>query len=395
MDICSISLPHPDAPGSYRTNLTPQPLRISKRRHQRNLSASSECLPMVDDEQESSISSRQLSVPRSRTQIDLSRRRPSSCRNSTIDEFLSVRKQRRSDPVHAYSGNNSAAAGKLSGVTLSYPPARPRLRGEYDVAPSMRDLNLVYGENKSAFRGGFSQERAVTLSSTPHEGLLNPFPNRPLISLAPTPSTSISQRRAVTSLEPQHSLIKLHDLEHTLVQATSRRPSLTQRWVSRMMNGLTSKPKASYATAQPGERVYVLPKALPNTFDASNKPHPVRPRSDTISNMERDSILGGDFDTVIAAFPTPPSSSVTSPTTMASSEISRIDWATAVRKPDVVPIIGAELSIIPELSKLSSDSGRSMYVAIEIRGVVDPPTTAHEAPSNLRGLDVAVIIDNS
>jgi len=389
MDNRSALLPHAYAHGSLEINLTPQPLQIYKRRHQRNLSASSEFLPMMNDEPESSISSRQPSMQRNCTQIDLSRRKSSSCRNSTIEEPLNVRKQRRSDPVHAASGNT--AAGRLSGVTLSYPPARPRRRGEYDVAPSMRDLNLMYSANKPVSRGPFTHKRALTVPSTCTTGLLNPFPDRPSIPLAPTPSISSRQRRAVTLEESHHS----RDPEFSLEQAIGNQPSLKQSWVSRVMNGLTNRPKASYGAEQPGERVNPLHKALPNISYPPNQPHPVRSRSDTISSIENESILGGDLDTVIAAFPTPPSSSVTSPTTLASPETSRIDWVTALRKPDDVPVIGAELSIIPELSKLSSNGGQSMYVAIEIAGVVAPLATTYGTPLNPHRLDVAVIIDNS
>lgn len=393
MDNCSTFLSHAHAHGSFEKNLTPQPLQIYKRGHQRNLSASSECLPMMNNEQESSISSRQPSIQRSRTQIDLSRRKSSACRNSYNEEPLNVRKQRRSDPVHASSGNT--AAGTLSGVTLSYPPARPRLRGEYDVAPSMRDLNLMYGANKPISRGAFTHRRALTVPSTCNTRLLNPFPDRPSIPLAPKPSISSRQRRAVTSEEPHLSLAKLREPEIPLEHALGRQPSVKQSWVSRMMNGLTNRPKASYAASQPGERVYALHKALPNILYPSNQLHPVRSRSDTISSIENESILGGDLDTVIAAFPTPPSSSVTSPTTLASPEISQIDWVTALRKPEDVPVIGAELSIIPELSKLRSDDGQSMYVAIEIIGVVAPLATTYGMPLSSQRLDVAVIIDNS
>lgn len=393
MDNRSALLPHSYARGSLEANLTPQPLHIYKRRHQRNLSASSECLPMMSDEPESPTSSRQPSVQKSRTQIDLSRRKSSSCRDGTIEEPLNVRKQRRSDPVHAASGNT--AAGKLFGVTLSYPPARPRRRGEYDVAPSMRDLNLMYGANNPVSRGPFTHKRALTVPSTCTTSLLNPFPDRPSIPPAPTPSIASCQRRAVTLEESQHSLAKLRDPEFCLEQAISNQPPLKQSWVSRVMNGLTNRPKASYGAAQLGERVNPLHKALPNISYPSNQPHPVRSRSDTISSIENESILGGDLDTVIAAFPTPPSSSVTSPTTLASPEISRMSWVTALRKPEDVPVIGAELSIIPELLKLSSNGGQSMYVAIEIAGVVAPLATTYGTPVNPHRLDVAVIIDNS
>ena len=396
MDESSTSFQHADMHGSCVTDLVPEPLRICKQRHQRVSSASSECLPsMTHNEQNICVSSRRASVPKSRTEVDLSRRKSSSSRRSTIGEPLNVRKQRRSDPAPGRSGSSSIGPGRLPGVTLSYPPARPRLRGEHDFTPSIRDLNLHFLKSNPDPQAHRAHERSVTVSSIRDAGLLNTFSSRPLMPLAPALSIPCGQRRAVTLTEPLHNLAELQNLENTLEQEISRRPSVKQRFVSRMVNGLSNKIKVSNGATQPGERLSILHTAMPNILVTSNNPHPIKTRSERISSIGTESILSGDFDTVLAAFPTPPSSNVTSPTTLASSETSRVDWATTLRKPDGVPVVGAELTITPELSKLTSDGGQSMYVVVEIKGVVSPLEIAYEAPLDLPKLDFAVIIDNS
>ena len=394
MDISCASLRRADAHRSYDEELAPPPLRILKRTHQRDSSASSGCLPLVDSDQKSSLSTRQPSVLPGHTRADLSCRNGSPSRSSAIEDPLNVRKHRRSDPVHAHSGASSTAAGKMSGVTLSYPPARPRLQGEHDFAPSMRNLNVKLVDSKPNPWADHVQERSVTVSSTRDAGLLNTFPGGLSLPLALSPSVARGRRRAVTAVESRHSLAKLQDLEITLEQEIVRRPSTKQRFISRVMSSFNNKTKVSYGATQPGERLHVLHKALPNIRDTSNTPLPVRSRSDTVSSIGTGSVLGGEFDTVISAFPPPPSSNLTSPTTLTSSETSRVDRATTFRKPENIPVVGAELSMTPELSMLGSDGGQSMYVAVEIRGAVSPHGPC-EAPFNPQRLDVALIIDNS
>ena len=67
MDNSTASLQHADAHGSSETDLTPQPLRIFKPRHQRHLSTSSEHLSRANDKLGSSVSIRQPTMQKSRT----------------------------------------------------------------------------------------------------------------------------------------------------------------------------------------------------------------------------------------------------------------------------------------------------------------------------------------
>ena len=395
MDNSTASLQHADAHGSSETDLTPQPLRIFKPRHQRHLSTSSEHLSRANDKLGSSVSIRQPTMQKSRTHGDLSRHKASLSLDSAFEASLHVRKQRQSDPVHTCSGNNSDAFGKLPGATLSYPPARSRSRGKHDFAPSVRDLNSRFLNSEPTCHTDSAHRRSVTFPSTRPTGLLNELENRSSILLAPTPSISDGQRRVVTSAETCHSLAELRNLENSLNPDIGRRRSVKQRFIFRMMNSLSSKTRASCGAERSGERLPDLHKAAPSLLDMSNKRHLGHSRSDTISSIGTESILGGDFDTVLAAFPTPPSSNLTSPTTLTSSETSRTDWVSTVRKPEDVPVVGAELSITPELSKLSSDCGQSMYVSVEVKGLVNSPETMYEAALDYRRLDVAVVIDNS
>ena len=395
MDSSNTSSQHAGAHGSGETDLTPHPLRISKQRHQRNLSTSSDCLPMTNVGQGRFLPSRQTSMQKSRTHGDLSRHKASFSLGSTIEESLNIRKQRRSDPVSTCSDKNSDVFGTLPGVTLSYPPAQSRPRGKRDFSPSVRDLNSRFVDSEPTCQASSARRRSLTIPFTRPAGPSDYSQNRPSVPLPPIPSILEGRRRAVTSAETYHSLAELQDLENSLDRNIGRRPSVRQRFVSRMMNGLSSRTKVSYGVAQHAEHLPDMDKAVPNFLETSNNPHHTRSRSDTMSTVGTESVLGGDFDTVLAAFPTPPSSSRTSPTTLTSSETSKVDWMPTLRKPRDVPVVGAELNMTPELLKLSSDTGQSMYVSVEVKGVVNSPATTRENALDSQRLDVAVVIDNS
>ena len=376
-------------------DLVPRPLQIIMRKSQGTWSASSGCLPTTSDKQESYISSSQPSVQKSHTQANLLRYNPSSSGSSTIKEPLNVRKQRRSDPGNAHSESDGIHAGRLPGNTLSYPPARPRPRSKHDLASSMHVPSSTFIRKKPKPDADLARGRAVTISSTTNTGSFSLFPERQPISSTSAPFVPHGKRRAATSAGIDHNLADLKELEDILGREISRRPSIKQRFVSRMMNGLSNKPKDSYEAELPDQRSHTLHKALPGILDTSVKAHPSRARPGMVSSTTTVSNLDGDFDTVIAAFPTPPSSNITSPTTSASYETSRIDWASTLRKPQDVPVLGVELNLTSEVPKLSSDGGQSIFVALEVKGLVSAPKLSYEASSDLYGLDIAVIIDNS
>ena len=383
-----------DADGPQESDLVPHPLRIMRRENQKTRSASSVFLRTADCEQKALFSSRQPSMRKSHTQTDLSNHKTSS-KSSAIAESLNIRKQRRNDLGHARPGKASIGTKSLSGITLSYPPAPLRPNEDHNLASPTQSVNAIFNRETPRFRADRARDRAVTCPSSSNPGSLGSFLGKPSTLSEQIPVVDRGQQRAVTSTATLHSLADLKKLEVSLGQEIGRRRSIKQRFVSRMMNGLNSKPKARFDAVHPIERPYAQQSALTNILDTSIESRPSRARADMIPSTTTESYLGSDFDTVIAAFPTPPSSSIASPTTSASYETSRLDWAAILQKPEEASVLGVELRLTSELSKLSSDSGQSMFVTIEVKGALNVPNTPCEALTNVQGLDIAVIIDNS
>ena len=105
-----------------------------------------------------------------------------------------------------------------------------------------------------------------------------------------------------------------------------------------------------------------------------------------------------DLDRALAAFPSPPKSTLTSPTTKSSFETSDITSSTArtLFEPRKVAIPCAQLNVFADTDRLSSDGGKTVSVAIEIVGGVTPiDVAAADKPLPHIGLDVAVVVDNS
>ena len=121
-------------------------------------------------------------------------------------------------------------------------------------------------------------------------------------------------------------------------------------------------------------------------------------RPETPSSLDMAMTLDGDLDTTLAAFPSPPKSSVTFPTTLSSFETSRTTSFTArtLAEPRKVAIPCAQLKVFADTDRLGSDGGRTVSVAIEITGGVTPiDAAAGGKPLSHIGLDVAIVIDNS
>ena len=58
-------------------------------------------------------------------------------------------------------------------------------------------------------------------------------------------------------------------------------------------------------------------------------------------------------------------------------------------------MIGAELNLIPENDELGFENGKSMFVAIDVKGVMNAAGGGEDVWSQHTGLDVVVILDNS
>ena len=121
-------------------------------------------------------------------------------------------------------------------------------------------------------------------------------------------------------------------------------------------------------------------------------------RPDTSSSLDTTTTFDGDLDTALAAFPSPPKSTVTSPTTVSSFDTSPTTSfvARTLAEPKKVAIPCAQLNVFADTDRLGSDAERTVSVAIEIVGGVTPiDAAAGDKPVPHIGLDVAVVVDNS
>ena len=139
------------------------------------------------------------------------------------------------------------------------------------------------------------------------------------------------------------------------------------------------------------------PREMPMSDAEPSDFSELRPEA-TSSRLDTATKFDGDLDTALAAFPSPPKSTVTSPATVSSFETSRTTSVATrtLAEPRKVAIPCAQLNVFADTDRLSSDGGQTISVAIEITGGVTPiDVAAGDKPSSHVGLDVAIVVDNS
>ena len=303
---------------------------------------------------------------------------------------LHVPKQRRTNTKRA-----SSVLGSIVGNTLSHPSGHIRTWTSRHSTSDCMEESLK--SDHDFHIAAPSSSRAVTTGAIDSEHFLSPFVNGPLIPAAPTPFANGTRSRAVTAGIVNSEITGSKSQHAQTLKSSWTQPSLRQRLFSRVMSGVSGKPHVSHAAM---EREAVVRNLHGN---AAGKAEPVkdaqvgRPRSGTASSIETMSTLGGDLELALAAFPTPPKSTVTSPTTISSFETSRTTAGSPRRlvQPANVAISGARLNLLPEIDQLSFDSGQSMFVAVEITGDAAPIDKTCDFLSHSKGLDVAVVIDGT
>ena len=131
---------------------------------------------------------------------------------------------------------------------------------------------------------------------------------------------------------------------------------------------------------------------------------PLESQSYQNPNIVRRSISGetetgsdSECDNALAAFPTPPRSYYTAPTSAGSRRSSRpsSERYRNLRKPEHAAIMGAQLTLTSEYDVLDFDDGKTMLVALDVQPVLNTTISGQNLWSQHTGLDVVVIIDNS
>jgi len=218
------------------------------------------------------------------------------------------------------------------------------------------------------------------------------------VPTAPMPFANDTRSRAVTVGSMQSGIPDSTSQHLGTLKPSWTQPSLRQRLLSRVMSGVSSKSQTSHATM---EREAVDSKVHGNHSGEAERAGDVqefgRSRPSTASTIKTVSTFGGNLEIALAAFPTPPTSTVTSPTTLSSFETSRTTSTPARRlvQPTINAISGAQLNLLPEIDQLSLDAGKSVFVAVEITGAVGPMEGSYDISVRPKGLDVAVVIDST
>ena len=239
-----------------------------------------------------------------------------------------------------------------------------------------------------------------SVRATSTGNLMNP--NRLSNSLTRARPTSV-----LSSPRPRALTVALFDLEHAHCHphqlspqhSSQSRPSLRSRLLSRVMNGVAGRSQLSHAEMGRGASAQ-SPHEIPDIETEPTKhSQPARSRSGTSSSFDTAVAFGGELDLALAAFPTPPKSTATSPTTTSSLEHSRTASfaARTLLEPRKAVIPCAQINVLPENDSLGSDGRRRpVLVAIEVVGSVAPvELVPSQIPLPIIGLDVAIVIDNS
>ena len=328
-------------------------------------------------------------------------------------EWLDVPKQRRTKARPApesalgrLEGGSSMGRGTGTGTTGTtstfvshasttpehpHPHTHPHPSPSPNPDPGRRLHNLHNTHTRCTVRASTTGTVQV-ITSSPSSSTAH----TPLASSSPPVVSNLRPRAftATTSLGyPQHNPPRLPSEQRHRAQ-----PSLRSRLLSRVMNGVAGKARISNATAERKATTRHFHSNSETEAEPCKGSQPPGSRSRTSSSVGTAAAFDGDLDSALAAFPTPPKSAVTSPTTLSSFESSR--RASLINRtlaePRNVALASAQLNVLPEIDRLGTDSGQSVLVAVEIVGGVAPIEDIPSPVSSiLKPLDVAIVIDNS
>lgn len=238
--------------------------------------------------------------------------------------------------------------------------------------------------------------RAVTTGAFKKTDFLRPINDEPLVPLVPTPLRR-SRRRAVTGNEGYHGHIEsmTGTSDHGLLKQSSTR----HRLISRVMSGLINRAHPNHAESKDGNSTMQPPHN--DTTDCNTRDmDKIDTTRRSVSSAGTDDYGGSELEGALSAFPTPPSTasaSPTSPTSIGFATSSRpiSQQHRSLRKPEDAAAMGVQLTLTPEYDQLSSDNGKTMFVAIDVEGALNTTISGQNLWSQHTGLDMVVIIDNS
>ena len=368
-------------------DLTPKPLRISKREHAGTTTAmtfNSSPVNIIPKSQtqhslQALAPSQRISTRINSTQLDLSSQgytAPTS-QWGRRNTFLRVHKQRQSAPV------NPTCTEPIGSLPFN-PPARSR-----NSCPPMVQLESSSDASRDFSISKTSNIRAFS-TNTPSL--------RPVHEIWSPPSGSSAltgrQRRAVTDFNASYK--DLDNFNPLLYQGIPRQHSTKPSIVSRMMSSLTNRTHTSQTISRSRDEASQPPQDHSQfaTSRARRDIHYVRQRNPSTRdnlNSER------DLHSAPMAFPSPPISDTSSTTRRShdSRRSSKLERIRELCKPVDSALMGAELTLTPGYDQGSSEKERNMLVSLDITGTTNSTSGDQDVWSQHTGLDIVVVIDNS
>ena len=317
----------------------------------------------------------------------------SSARGSNEMHALHVPKQRNTTATVSAADPDASACPVETYDHGATPPTRMQGSRHLSNEITVPDARKRLTENKFTFRFDKTPHRASTTGSILSSQLLSPFHNGPLIRGAPTLLVTRS-RSSATARQGFNGDVKTYERKDQAAgQGLSRRASLRERFMSRVMSGLTLRQSISCVPTEHDGRTKEH-KTITQKLQGETTTDKIAPKLDEeMSRHSSTSLNGSMLDNTLLAFPIPPMISTSiSPTTNPSTATPR----SGIEMPPTfegTAIVGAEITTVAEITHLESEDAQSVFVAVEIKGTLNQPEDASDPRRH--GLEVVVVIDNS
>ena len=373
--------------------VTPKPLRIAKRgslRSSRQLTLNS--LPYFStlQSEDSHVPTRRSSATLSLTQLFPSLQSPAIKCNHPSETFIDSHNQRRSSSSHTGWPAPSA----------EYQPSAPSASVPTYARPHSQNTPALFESGP----GGIQEETSVitavrsrarrALSTGIFERInwRNPVNGIPL-TLSTSLITHSGRRRAVTTNDAGHRISECGKTDRAHV--SRKQHPFKERLIIGMGDNSAPRAHNSQLVGKGKRQSMQLPPHKVQPLESQ----PCRDLNIAKRSISGDTDTGSDsaWNNALAAFPTPPRSYYTAPTSVGSTRSSRppSQRYRNLRKPEHATVMGAELTLTSEYDELDSDDGKTMLVAIDVQGVLNSTMSGQNLWSQHTGLDVVVIIDNS
>lgn len=373
-------------------DLTPKPLRISKR-EQAQPSTAGTPNPSHSIQRSQTHGNLQALAPGKKppscvnsTQLDLSLQHlaaPTSqwARRNT---FLHVHKQRQSEPINTSTAALVKEPIQPIGPSTAVSSARSR-----ESWPRMSQLGSSPDASKATTVARPASIRAFTTGTYRRQNLLSPV-HEVSSSLSASSALPTRRRRAVTNVDAFYKDCDTFvSSPHRKVQSQG---STKSSLMSRMMSGLTNRNPVNHA-------VWRHATQTPSDFSPRSLAHEEKHSVEHSRSSTETSTYSGNKDhDARATYPTPPTSITASSTTAESPHSRYLPLPERFRqlcKPTDAVLMGAELALTPEYDEISTERERSMWVSLDIKGTTNATSSIQDVWSQHTGLDIVVIIDNS